>query len=76
MDFIRTLETEIGEKAVLEMYPMQKGDVYQTYADTSKLEKLIGYKPEVNLAAGIKNFINWRKKFIGNTPQPPNGYGC
>ncbi|GHU79585.1 NAD-dependent epimerase [Bacteroidia bacterium] len=63
MDFIRTLETEIGKKAVLEMYPMQKGDVYQTYADTSKLEKLTGYKPHVNLAAGIKNFIDWRKKF-------------
>ena len=63
MDFIRTLETEIGKKAVLEMYPMQKGDVYQTYADTSKLEKLTGYKPQVSLAAGIKNFINWRKKF-------------
>jgi len=64
MDFIRTLEMEIGEKANLEMYPMQKGDVYQTYADTSKLEKLVGYKPQVNLVTGIKNFINWRKKFM------------
>jgi len=64
MDFIQTLETEIGKKAVLEMYPMQRGDVYQTYADTSKLEKLIGYKPHVNLATGIKKFINWRKKFM------------
>ncbi|GHT62584.1 NAD-dependent epimerase [Bacteroidia bacterium] len=63
MDFIRTLETEIGKKAILEMYPMQKGDVYQTYADTSKLEKLVAYRPQVNLETGIKNFINWRKKF-------------
>ncbi|MDR1610428.1 MAG: NAD-dependent epimerase [Candidatus Symbiothrix sp.] len=63
MDFIRTLETETGKKAVLEMYPMQKGDVYQTYADTSKLEKLTAYKPQVNLKDGIKSFIEWRKKF-------------
>jgi UDP-glucuronate 4-epimerase len=63
MDFIRTLEMEIGKKAVLEMYPMQKGDVYQTYADTSNLEKLVGYKPQVNLKVGIKNFIDWRKNF-------------
>jgi UDP-glucuronate 4-epimerase len=64
MDFIRTLETEIGKKAVLEMYPMQKGDVYQTYADTRKLEKLTGYKPQVNLGTGIKKFIHWRKKYM------------
>jgi UDP-glucuronate 4-epimerase len=63
MDFIRTLEAAIGKKAVLEMHPMQKGDVYQTYADTNKLEKLTGYKPQVNLEVGIKNFIEWRKNF-------------
>ncbi|MDR1631533.1 MAG: NAD-dependent epimerase [Dysgonamonadaceae bacterium] len=62
MDFIRTLEAEIGKQAVLEMYPMQKGDVYQTYADTSQLEKLTAYKPQVSLKDGIKNFIAWRKK--------------
>jgi UDP-glucuronate 4-epimerase len=42
MDFIRTLEEAIGKKAILEMTPMQAGDVYQTYADTSALMRDFG----------------------------------
>lgn len=38
---------------------MQPGDVYQTYADTSLLEKETGYKPQVSLHEGINKFIKW-----------------
>ena len=41
--------------------PMQPGDVYQTNADTSKLEAEIGYKPSVTLHEGIGKFIEWYK---------------
>lgn len=61
MDFIHTMEEAIGKKAVLEMYPMQKGDVPQTYADTTKLEGEIGYKPRVKLDDGLKEFVEWFK---------------
>jgi UDP-glucuronate 4-epimerase len=53
LDFIKTMETVLGKKAVLEMYPMQQGDVKTTYADTSELEKAVGYKPETELKAGL-----------------------
>lgn len=59
MDFINTLEETIGKKAKMIMKPMQKGDVYQTYADTSSLENDFGYKPKIYLKAGIDYFINW-----------------
>jgi UDP-glucuronate 4-epimerase len=59
MEFIRTLEDAIGKKANLEMYPMQQGDVYQTYADTTALEKQFGYCPKVMLKEGIEKFIEW-----------------
>ena len=45
MDFIRTLENCLGIEAKKEMYPMQQGDVYTTYADTTKLENRTGYIP-------------------------------
>jgi UDP-glucuronate 4-epimerase len=59
MDFIRTLEDAIGKKANLEMCPMQQGDVYQTYADTTALEKHFGYCPKVEIKEGIGKFIEW-----------------
>lgn len=61
MDFIQTLETAIGRQAQIQMMPMQAGDVYQTYADTRKIERELGYKPSVPLEKGIEAFIKWYK---------------
>lgn len=59
MDFIREMEKVMGKKASLDMYPMQPGDVKITYANTSKLAKLIGYKPKTSVEEGISLFIGW-----------------
>lgn len=63
MDFIHTIEDCLGIKAQMQMLPMQPGDVYQTYADTTKLETEIGYKPQVRLADGIRKFADWYKSY-------------
>ena len=63
MDFIHTLETTIGKKAEMNFLPMQQGDVYQTYADTTKLENDFGYKPKTLLKDGIERFVKWYKVF-------------
>jgi len=59
MDFIREMENAMGKEAKKVYLPMQPGDVYQTYADTSKLEKEIGYKPTISLKEGVRKFIEW-----------------
>ena len=61
MDFISELENAIGIKAKINFMPMQPGDVYTTYADTTRLEKEVGYKPQVELKEGISKFIEWYK---------------
>jgi UDP-glucuronate 4-epimerase len=61
MDFIHTLEGAIGKKANLEMYPMQQGDVYQTFADTKALENEFGYHPEIEVKEGVERFVGWYK---------------
>lgn len=61
MDFINEIETALGVEAKKEFLPMQPGDVYQTYADTTKLETEVGYKPSVSLHEGIGKFIEWYK---------------
>ena len=59
MDFISEMERALGREAEKIMLPMQPGDVYQTYADTSKLERELGYKPAVMLREGIGRFVDW-----------------
>lgn len=61
MDFIREMEQALGKEAIKEYLPMQQGDVFQTYADTTKLENETGYKPKVSLHEGITKFIEWYK---------------
>ena len=63
MDFIRTMEKAAGKKAILEMYPMQQGDVKTTYADTSDLYQTVGYKPATNLEEGVSKFMEWYNEF-------------
>ena len=61
MDFIRELEQAYGKEAIKQYLPMQPGDVYQTNADTSRLENEMGYKPHWSLHEGIEKFIEWYK---------------
>lgn len=63
MDFIHEIEINLGRQAEKIYLPMQPGDVSQTYADTSRLEKEIGYKPQICLQEGIKRFIDWFKTY-------------
>ena len=46
-----------------ELLPMQAGDVPVTYADTSGLEKDMGFKPSITLREGLRNFVEWYKTF-------------
>ena len=63
MDFIRIIEAKLGKKAILNMVPMQQGDVKTTYADTSDLEKAVLYKPETDLEVGVERFVEWWKSY-------------
>lgn len=66
MDFIHTIEACLGKKALMKMLPMQPGDVYRTYADTTRLETEMGYKPKVQLEEGIRAFVEWYIKWKQN----------
>ena len=61
MDFINEIETAMGREAVKEFLPMQPGDVYQTNADTTRLETELGYHPSISLHDGIRRFVEWYK---------------
>lgn len=63
MYFIETLEKCLGRTAKKEFYPMQPGDVYQTYADVSELTKDFGFRPDTSLEDGLERFVKWFKDY-------------
>ena len=69
MYFVDTLEAcllkegVIKEKGKRELLPMQAGDVYQTFADVTDLEKDFGFKPKTSLKDGLEMFVKWYKEF-------------
>ena len=62
-DFISTLETEIGRKAVRKNLPMQAGDVPATYADITEINRDYGFEPATSLAVGLKKFVAWYREY-------------
>lgn len=61
--FINVLENKLEKKANKNYMGMQPGDVVMTYADTTDLEKAIGFKPSTSVEEGLEKFVGWYKEF-------------
>lgn len=63
MTLVELLEQATGRVAQLEMRPMQPGDVKDTYADISAIERDHGFVPTTSIAEGIPRFVEWYKDY-------------
>ena len=63
MDFINALEDALGKKAKKEFFPMQPGDVYQTYADISELKNDFDFVPHTSIKEGLSRFAVWYRAY-------------
>ena len=63
LDFIVSLEKVLDITAIKNLLPMQAGDVHQTFADTTSLERDYNYKPQITVDKGIQAFVMWYKGF-------------
>ncbi|GGZ27052.1 NAD-dependent epimerase [Echinicola pacifica] len=63
MDFIKAIEKATDKEAVLDMLPMQPGDVPATYADVTALSEATGYKPDTKVEDGVKQFVDWYRSY-------------
>lgn len=63
LEFIETIELCCGKKAERILLPMQDGDVPATYADTSRLDKAIGFIPGTPLQEGMSRFVHWFRSY-------------
>lgn len=59
---IELLEGSLGKQAVIKRMPDQPGDVPITYADISKAQRTLNYRPQVKIERGIPLFVEWFRK--------------
>jgi UDP-glucuronate 4-epimerase len=59
MDFIEAIEESTGKSAKKNLMPLQPGDVFKTWADTTDLEADTGYKPDTPIKEGVNKFVTW-----------------
>ena len=62
---IELLEEACGRKAERRLLPMQPGDVRDTYADISAIERDLGYAPTTRIDEGIPRFVDWYRWYHG-----------
>jgi UDP-glucuronate 4-epimerase len=65
LDFVAAIEASLGVKAVRNLMPMQKGDVEATWADSSLLSRLTGFRPNTDVGEGVAKFVAWYRDYYG-----------
>jgi UDP-glucuronate 4-epimerase len=65
MRFVELIGTACGRAPVLDLQPMQPGDVTATWADITPARRDLGYAPATPLALGIPRFIDWYCRYTG-----------
>ncbi|HEX7801958.1 MAG TPA: NAD-dependent epimerase [Pseudoxanthomonas sp.] len=61
--YIEVLEDCLGRKAERNLLPLQPGDVPDTYADVSALQRDTDYSPSTSIETGVRRFVDWYRDF-------------
>lgn len=61
-DVISELETAFGRRAEIDYQPEKPGEMPITNADLTKASRLLSYSPQVDFAAGIREFVDWFRR--------------
>lgn len=65
--FIEVLEEKLGKKAIKNFLTLQPGDVEETYADISDLEKEVDFRPSTSIETGIGSFVDWYRTYYNKS---------
>lgn len=55
------VKCDLGSSIILS--PMQDGDVYETFCDTSKFEEDFDFRPQTSIDKGLDLFVKWYKEY-------------
>ena len=63
--FIEVLEKAIGRKAIIELAPMQPGELVETFADIAAIQRDLGFAPVTPIDEGLPRFVDWYRGYHG-----------
>ena len=63
--FIELIEENLGRRARKNLLPLQAGDVAETHADVTALQRDFGYCPQTPVETGIARFLAWYRDYYG-----------
>ena len=63
MRVVELLEEATGRKAASDPQPMQPGDVKETFADISAIQRDHGFEPCTSIEEGVPKFVEWYKEY-------------
>jgi UDP-glucuronate 4-epimerase len=63
MRVVALIERATGRQALLDPQPMQPGDVKDTFADISAIERDLGFEPRTTIDDGIPRFVAWYREY-------------
>ena len=70
MRLIEVLEGALGAKAKIDFAPMQPGDVKETFADISAIQRDLGFTPTTPIDVGVPKFVEWYRAYHACTAPP------
>ena len=53
------MQALVGNDVAVQYGPVRRGDIKRNYSGISKVERVLGWKPEVNLNSGLEKTIAW-----------------
>jgi UDP-glucuronate 4-epimerase len=62
-DMISLIEEACGRPAKRNLMPMQPGDVRDTFADISAIQRDLGFAPRTTIAEGVPRFVEWYRAY-------------
>ncbi|MDG3004967.1 GDP-mannose 4,6-dehydratase [Paludisphaera mucosa] len=62
---IAAIGEALGKEPIIDRQPEQPGDVRQTFADVSRAEAELGYRPKTTFAEGLREYVRWRAAMQG-----------
>lgn len=58
-EIIKQIEERLGKTASIQNKPFHKADMMETWADITKADKLLAWKPSVKVKDGVERSVQW-----------------
>lgn len=63
--YIEVIERATNHKAILDLQPLQAGDVPESFADIEASTRDLGFVPRTSIDEGVPKFVEWYRAYNG-----------